>query len=160
MKTITITDPKQIEEVIQKCPYCIVSITDLEGNPYAIPMNFAYQDEVVYLHSAPEGRKLEMLAKNPHVCITLCEGHELVYMHKQVACSYSMKSRSIVCRGEVRFVEDMEAKRSILGLMMKQYTQNACNFSEPAIRNVKVWEVKVEKMSCRSFGLKPSEIKS
>ena len=39
MKTITITDPTRIEEIIRKCPYCIVGITDLEGNPYAVPMN-------------------------------------------------------------------------------------------------------------------------
>lgn len=59
MKTITITDPVQIEEIIRKCPYCIVSITDPEGNPYAVPMNFAYQDGVIYLHSGPEGSKVE-----------------------------------------------------------------------------------------------------
>ena len=60
MKTITITDPTQIEEIIRKCPYCIVGITDLEGNPYTVPMNFAYQDGVIYLHSGPEGSKVEM----------------------------------------------------------------------------------------------------
>ena len=80
MKTITITDPTQIEEIIRKCPYCIVGITDLEGNPYAVPMNFAYQDGVIYLHSGPEGSKVEMVTKHPQVCITFCEGHELVYM--------------------------------------------------------------------------------
>ena len=65
MKTITITDPTQIEEIIRKCPYCIVGITDLEGNPYAVPMNFAYQDGVIYLHSGPEGSKVEMVTKHP-----------------------------------------------------------------------------------------------
>ena len=60
MKTITITDPTQIEEIIRKCPYCIVGITDIEGNPYTVPMNFAYQDGVIYLHSGPEGSKVEM----------------------------------------------------------------------------------------------------
>ena len=83
MKTITITDPTQIEEIIRKCPYCIVGITDLEGNPYTVPMNFAYQDGVIYLHSGPEGSKVEMVTKHPQVCITFCEGHELVYMHRQ-----------------------------------------------------------------------------
>ena len=65
MKTITITDPTQIEEIIRKCPYCIVGITDLEGNPYTVPMNFAYQDGVIYLHSGPEGSKVEMVTKHP-----------------------------------------------------------------------------------------------
>ena len=159
MKTITITDPTQIEEIIRKCPYCIVGITDLEGNPYAVPMNFAYQDGVIYLHSGPEGSKVEMITKHPQVCITFCEGHELVYMHRQVACSYSMKSRSVICHGKVHFVEDMEEKRRVLDMLMKQYTENECKYAEPAVRNVKIWEVKVEKMSCRSFGLRPSELK-
>lgn len=158
MKTIALTDPLQIEEIIRKCPYCTVSITDLQGNPYAIPMNFAYHDGIIYLHSAPEGGKIEMLRHHPQVCITFCEGHELVYMHRQVACSYSMKSRSVLCRGKVRFIEESERKRQVLQLLMKQYTDNECTFAEPAVRNVKVWEVQVEELSCRSFGLRPSEL--
>ena len=159
MKTITITDPVQIEEIIRKCAYCTVGITDLEGNPYVIPMNFAYHDGVVYLHSGPEGGKLEMVERHPQVCINFCEGHELVYMHRQVACSYSMKSRSVICRGKVRFIEDMDEKRQILDMFMKQYTENECGYAEPAVRNVKIWEVRVDQMSCLSFGLRPSEIK-
>ena len=158
MKTITITDPLQVEEIIRKCPYCTVSTIDLEGNPYAIPMNFAYQDGVIYLHSGPEGGKIEMVTRYPQVCITFCEGRELVYMHRQVACSYSMKSRSVVCRGKVRFIEEMDEKRQVLDILMKQYTENECGYAEPAVRSVKVWEVRVEKLTCRSFGLRPSEI--
>ena len=100
-----------------------------------------------------------MVARHPQVCINFCEGNELVYMHKQVACSYSMKSRSVICKGKVRFIEAMDEKRRILDLFMKQYTDNVCGYAEPAVRNVKIWEVKVEKISCKSFGLRPSEIK-
>lgn len=119
MKTIAITDPAEIEDIIRKCPYCMVGITDLQGNPYVIPMNFAYRDGVIYLHSGPDGSKLEMVKQHPQVCITFCEGHELVYMHRQVACSYSMKSRSVMCRGNVRFIEEMDEKRNILDLVMR-----------------------------------------
>mgnify|MGYP000219018410 FL=1 len=87
MKTIAITELTEIEAIIRKCPYCTVGITDLEGNPYVVPMNFAYRDGIIYLHSGPEGSKVTMAEKHPHVCITFCEGHELVYMHRQVACS-------------------------------------------------------------------------
>ena len=119
MKTIAITDPAEIEDIIRKCPYCMVGITNLQGNPYVIPMNFAYRDGVIYLHSGPDGGKLEMVKQHPQVCITFCEGHELVYMHRQVACSYSMKSRSVMCRGNVRFIEEMDEKRNILDLVMR-----------------------------------------
>ena len=104
MKTIPITDPQELEAIIAKCPYCMVGMVDADGLPYVIPMNFAYADGKVYLHSGPEGGKLDLLRRQPEVCLTFCEGHELVYMHREVACSYSMKSRSIICRGRVRFV--------------------------------------------------------
>lgn len=158
MKTIAITDPAEIEDIIRKCPYCMVGIIDLQGNPYVIPMNFAYRDGVIYLHSGPDGGKLEMVKQHPQVCITFCEGHELVYMHRQVACSYSMKSRSVICRGNVRFIEEMDEKRNILDLVMRHYIDYEFKYSEPAVRNVKIWEVKVEKMTCKSFGLRPSEL--
>ena len=84
-------------------------------------MNFAYRDGIIYLHSGPEGGKVTMAEHHPRVCITFCEGHELVYMHRQVACSYSMKSRSVMCHGNVRFIEDMDEKRRILDIIMQQY---------------------------------------
>lgn len=158
MKTITITDLLQIEEIINKCSYCTIGITDLDGNPYVIPMNFAYEKRVIYLHSASEGSKVEMVTKHPKVCINFCEGHELVYMHKQIACSYSMKSRSIVCHGTVEFIEDMDEKRHALNLFMRQYTDNECRMADPAVQNVKVWKIEIEDMTCKSFGLRPSEI--
>ena len=96
-----------------------------------------------------------------HSAHELCleERYCLLTLHKQVACSYSMKSRSVICKGKVRFIEDMNEKRRILDMLMKQYTDNECSYAEPAVRNVKIWEVKVDEISCRSFGLRPSEVK-
>ena len=76
MKTIAITDAAEIEAIIRKCPYCTVGITDPEGNPYVVPMNFAYRDGIIYLHSGPEGGKVAMAERHPRICITFCEGHE------------------------------------------------------------------------------------
>lgn len=158
MKTISITDRREIEGIINKCPYCTLSMVDAEGNPYAVPMNFAYHEGTIYLHSGYTGSKVEMVRRNPHVCITFCDGHELVYMHKQMACSYSMKSKSVICKGSVRFVEDMYEKRRLLDIFMRHYTDNECGYSEPAVRNVLIWAIEVEEMTCRSFGLRAHEI--
>lgn len=158
MKTISIADPKEMEAVIRRCPYCMVGITDADGHPYVLPMNFAYEEGIVYLHSGPDGGKLAMLRQRPDVCITFCDGHELVWMHQQVACSYSMKSRSVICRGRVEFVDDMDEKRRILTLLMKHYTDYPCTMGDPAVRNVVVWRVRVEQMTGKSFGLRPSEL--
>ena len=99
-----------------------------------------------------------MVRRHPDVCITFCDGHELVWMHQQVACSYSMKSRSVICRGQVEFVDDLDEKRRILTLLMKHYTDYPCTMGDPAVRNVLVWRIRVKEMTCKSFGLRPSEL--
>ena len=152
MKTFLIEDKEKIEAIIRQCDTCFVGMIDLDGNPYVIPMNFAYADGVVYLHSGPEGGKLKMLERNNQVCITFSTGHELVYQSEKIACSYSMRSESAICRGKVTFIDDLEEKRCILDLIMHHYTDNEFTYSEPALRNVKVWQVPVEQLSGKYFG--------
>lgn len=158
MKTKILTDRTEMEAVIGKCPYCMVGLTDDEGHPYVLPMNFAYADGCIYLHSGPDGSKVGFLARRPEVCVTFSEGHELVWMHEQMACSYSMKARSVMCRGRVRLIDDLAEKRRALDLMMRHYTDARCGYSDPAVRHVLVWEVRVDQMTGRSFGLLPSEV--
>lgn len=168
MKTITITDQAEIAAIIARTPYCTLALTGLDGHPYAIPMNFSYipaaeagnAHGTFYLHSGPHGSKVEMLRAHPEVCLTLTTGHELVHMHRQVACSYSMKSQSVVARGTAIAIEDEAEKREALMRMMRHFgvEQDCRPIAEPAIRNVAIWRVEADNLSCRSFGLRPSEL--
>lgn len=158
MKTIVIEDRARLEEIIRACKTCSVGLVDLEGNPYVVPMNFGYRDGVFYLHSGPEGGKLEMLARNSRVCILLVRGDELVYQSARMACSYSMRSESVMCRGNVEFVDDMDEKRRALDIIMQHYTDNECGYSDPAVRHVRVWKVRAEQLSGKAFGLRASEV--
>ena len=157
MKTFIIEDKQRMESIIFHCDACFVGITDLEGNPYVVPMNFGYEEGIIYLHSGPEGGKVRMLEHNNHVCITFSQGHELVYQHEKMACSYSMRSESVMCRGKVEFIEDMGEKRKALDIIMHHYTNNEFGYSDPAVRNVKVWKVPVEQMTGKIFGLRANE---
>lgn len=157
MKTIIIEDKQRIESIILHCDVCFVGITDLEGNPYVVPMNFGYENDVIYLHSNPEGGKVKLIEHNNNVCITFSLGHKLVYQHEKVACSYSMRSESAMCRGKVKFIEDMSEKRRALDVIMRQYTDNEFVYSDPAVQNVKVWQVSIEQMTGKVFGLRADE---
>lgn len=157
MKTINIDDKQRIESIILHCDACYVGITDLEGSPYVVPMNYGYKDGYIYLHSGPEGSKIEMLEHNNNVCITFSLGHKLVYQHEKMACSYSMRSESVICRGKVEFMEDMDEKRRALDIIMCHYTNVDFSYSDPSVRNVKVWQVKVGQMTARVLGLRPDE---
>lgn len=153
MKTVVFEDKERIEEVISKSDICFVGMVDTENTPYVIPMNFGYQDGVIYLHSGPEGRAINILNRNNQVCITFSIDHELVFQHPKVACSYRMKAKSVICYGKVNFIEDLDDKRKALDIIMRHYSGREFQYSEPAVKNVKIWEVPVEQISAKEYGV-------
>ena len=153
MRTVVIKAREEMEAVISRASVCFVGITDLENNPYVIPMNFGYLDGVLYLHSGPTGSSIDMLKCNANVCITFEEGNKLVYQDVQIGCSYRVKSQSVICRGKVTFIEDMEQKREALNILMKQYTDYPVRYSDPAVRNVCIWKVPVDSMTGRAYAV-------
>ena len=59
--------------------------------------------------------------------------------------------------GKVEFIEDMEGKRHALDIIMRHYTKDQFSYSDPAVRNVKVWKVPVDQMTGKVFGLRADE---
>lgn len=110
MRTLVHTEREEMEHAIRACKICYVGMADTDGTPYVVPMNFGYEEGVVYLHSAQEGRSITILERNSRVCITFCTGPALAYQHPQVACSYRMRSVSVIGWGKVEFEEDMDKK--------------------------------------------------
>ena len=153
MITVTVEEREIIDKIIRKNTICYVGLIDQEGLPYVIPMNFGYQGDTIYLHSGPESGSVEALKKNPAVCITFSHGHELIYQHQEVACSYRMKSSSVICRGKVDFECDYQKKVEALNIIMAQYSDREFTYSEPAVNNVLIWKIEIDSMSSKVFGM-------
>ena len=153
MVTITIKERETIENIIKQCKECFVGMIDIKGLPYVVPMNFGYSDDVVYLHSAPTGLSIDSLSINPNVCLTFCTESTITHQNEEVACSYRIKGSSVICRGSVEFIEDFDKKIEVLNILMSQYTDREFKYSEPAIRNVKVWKVELTDVSAKIFGI-------
>ena len=155
-----ITDSSKIEAILCKAKVCFVAMCGSDGAPYVIPMNFGYKEGVFYLHSGPhEGRKMTALKQNRRVCIAVNVGEEIVYQHPDVACSHSVRAESVVAEGEVEFIENIDEKVEALNIFMQGYTGRDYAYSDPALKNVVVWRVKVEKINskCKGFGLRPNK---
>ncbi|MDH6305716.1 nitroimidazol reductase NimA-like FMN-containing flavoprotein (pyridoxamine 5'-phosphate oxidase superfamily) [Parabacteroides sp. PF5-5] len=153
MKKLIHSDPEIIESVIRACSVCFVGMADTDGTPYVLPMSFGYRDGVVYLHSSQEGRSISILERNPRVCITFCTDPQLTFQHPEVACSYSVRSRSVIGWGIVTYEEDPEKKRDALKVLMRQYADQNFHYNDPAVRNVKIWVVPLTEMTCKEFGV-------
>ena len=65
-----VTDIHEIFKMIDNCPVIHIAMTD-NGKPYVVALNFGYErqgdDLILYFHSAYEGRKIDILKKNPEV---------------------------------------------------------------------------------------------
>lgn len=152
MRTSFITDRKEIESIIGMCDICFLGITEADGTPYVIPMNFGYANGEIILHSGPHGKHLSLLELSNRVCVTFCSDRKLLYQHPDVACSYSMNSKSVVCKGVVTFIDDLSEKETAMNLLMKNYTDRPFKYSAPALMNVKIWRVTVDEMTAKAFG--------
>jgi nitroimidazol reductase NimA-like FMN-containing flavoprotein (pyridoxamine 5'-phosphate oxidase superfamily) len=152
MKNRPITLIQEIERIIASCDACTLSLVDTDGKPYAVPMNFGYRDRVFYFHSSPTGKKIEALRNNPRVSISLSMDHELRWQSEKVACSYSMKYRSVLATGSVSFIEDHENKVDALNIIMKQYSDREFSYNDPAVRDVCVFKVLLDTLEGRAYG--------
>jgi len=129
-----------------------MAMVDTEGSPYVVPMNFGFSKGVVYLHGARHGKKINSLTKNPSVCINFSTDHLLRYQNEEVACSWSMKYRSVMVYGKAEFINSLEDKIAALHIIMSQYSDKAFTFNPPSIREVNVWKIRIEKIEGRAFG--------
>ena len=57
-----IKDKKEIEQIFKYSHVCRLGIFDGKM-PYIVPMNFGYRDNILYFHSALEGRKVDIQKK-------------------------------------------------------------------------------------------------
>jgi len=152
MKPRILTNPHEILETAGKCDVCYVSMADANNMPYLVPMNFGLSDNEIYLHSAQSGRKIDILKNNPNVCVCFTTDHKLRWQSEEVACSYSMKYRSIRAYGVVEFVDNFEEKISYLNIIMQKYTGKDFQFNAPSIQEVLCWRVKVSVWEGRVYG--------
>jgi hypothetical protein len=152
MKHHYLTDQVEIDRIIERCEVCYVSMVDEQNQPYVVPFNFGYEKGIIYLHSSQRGLKINILKQNPAVCIAFSTDHQLRFQSEQVACSYSMKYRSVLAFGKVEFVEDIDQKRDHLNKVMLHYTQKPFTFNPPSLREVCTFKVNVEKFTARVYG--------
>jgi nitroimidazol reductase NimA-like FMN-containing flavoprotein (pyridoxamine 5'-phosphate oxidase superfamily) len=152
MKNRPIISKQENEAIICKCQTCSIAMIDPDGKPYVLPMNFGYADDYIYFHGSATGKKVDVLKNQADVCISFSTDHELRYVTEEVACSWSMRYRSVLVYGKAEFVEDSEEKIKCLNIVMAHYTDRKFEYNAPSIREVMVFKVKIDKMEGRVYG--------
>ncbi len=139
-----ITSREEIEAIIRRSTVCRLAMID--GNePYIVPMNFGYADNHLYFHSAPEGRKINILRRNSRICFEFDIDHQVVTGAK--GCKWGFRFQSVIGTGKAFFIDGLEAKKKALDVIMRQYTDKTFAYDERVMKKTVVFGVAIEAMS-------------
>ena len=84
----------------------IVGVLGDDGYPYTVPINYVSLEDKIYFHSAKKGHKIDAIAKEPKVSMTVVEKDDVV------SREFTTYFRSIQLFGKAYVVED-EAERNV-----------------------------------------------
>ena len=144
-----ITDINDIFSIIEKCDCCRIAFND-EKFPYIIPMNFGIGFEnnniTLYFHCASEGRKLDLIKRNPNVSFEMDCSHKL--LTGDVACDYSMEYESVIGNGVATIVN--ENKIHALNYIMNKFSDSEdFSYDENYLKAVTVFKIDVCNVSAK-----------
>ncbi len=115
-------DPKVVADVLNRAEYASLALADAEGL-YSVPVNFAFEDGVLYVHSARKGRKFEALrsAAQAGVPVAFSAATGLEMKTGEKACQWGYKFHCVLGSGTVAVLEDPKEQLAALGRIMKKY---------------------------------------
>ncbi len=144
-----ITDPQTIGAVLRSAKVCRIGLCDGQ-TPYVVPLCFGYENGVLYFHCATAGRKLDVLAQNPSVCVEA--ESDVEFLPHPTACGWNLKYRSVIGFGQASRVEDPAEKLKALRILMAHYAEGPFTFSEKALDKTAVIRVQVERWTGKQSG--------
>ena len=125
-----------------------------DNRPYLVSLNYAFREEenCFYVHSAPQGRKIEMLRANP--CVWGQVIKDRGYLPGQCSHAY----RSVMFEARAEFIADLEEKRHALSQMIEHADPDAADsLRERVVTTSDLANVAVIRLAVMSLGGKQGQ---
>ena len=106
---------EKTKEILYNGRECVIAVSGDDDYPYAVPINYVYDGEHIYLHSAKEGHKIDALRRNPKM--SLC----VVAQGDIVPEEFTTYFRSAIVFGRARIIEDDNEKVEALWKLSRKY---------------------------------------
>ena len=144
-----IKDRAEIEEILRSGRVCHLGLID-DGLPYVVPLNYGYRDGCLYVHSAREGHKIDILRRNNIVSFSIHIDDGLV--KPDVACNWGMSYRSVMGMGAAALVDGGEEKEQALRIIMKHYAGPIPVFETAKLDNVRIIKIRINSLTGKKSG--------
>ena len=147
-----VTDTAAIRAILDKAQ--VVHLAMIDGDrPYVVPLHYGYTLEDVrltlYLHSAKEGRKLDVLRQNDRVAFVL-ETDLAPISGGDIPCKYGAAYASVMGEGRATILTDPVEKTDALTMLMKTQTGRNFYITEAMTDTVAVLRIDVEAFTAKA----------
>lgn len=138
-------DEAQCREILA-CGSCgVLAVCGDGGYPYAVPLSYACEGERIYIHCAPEGHKLDAIAREEKVSFCVVARDDVVPEE------YTTRYRSAIAFGRARILtRDKELRAGLMAICRKYapgQDERSAREIEGALGRVAVVEVTIEHLS-------------
>lgn len=147
-----ITDLEAIRAILDKAKALHLAMIDGD-RPYVVPLNYGYTLEngalTLYLHSAREGRKLDVLRQNDRVAFVL-ETNVSQVSGGDIPCKYGEAYASVMGEGRAVLLTDSAEKMAALSILMKTQTGRDFAFTPAMTDAVAVLRLDVDSFTAKA----------
>lgn len=134
----------EAQHLLRVGEYGVLSTVSADGQPYGVPVSFAYTGEAIYFHCALEGHKLENLSGNNKV--SFCVVGKTQVLPDKFATNYE----SVIVFGQALEVTGEEKQAGLIELL-KKYSPGYMEKGERYIKGdgdkAKVYKIVIESMT-------------
>lgn len=93
--------------------------TTAGDQPFLTPLQFWFDGERIFFHTAKKGRALDNIKANPNICFSVAERGR--YLPAETALNFGVEYKSVVVFGRAGLVEDGAAKTYALQGLLNKY---------------------------------------
>lgn len=140
-----ILSPAETLAIIDATAYAVLCFSDLEGQPYGIPLDYVRQGDYLYFHGSQEGRKITLMKSNPRVCAVIV-GEEKIIPQK-----FGREYKTAVVEGSIELIDEAEMKRQVMTWMVASKSPDNMEKGkiviEKLLNRVLVYKMKMESVS-------------
>lgn len=135
----------QARKILAGADYGVLATLGPDGWPYAVPLNFVLSGDVLYIHCASEGSKLENIANEERV--SFCA----VGSAKALPAKLTTLYESAIAFGRASLVTDAAEKRTALELMAVRFcgalSSEAAKAIDSAASKTAVVRIRLERIT-------------
>ena len=143
---------RYMEKIFRKVHVGSLAMYD-EDFPYVVPMNHYYEDGCFYWHVAFEGKKIDLLRKNPKACYVVHGSVKPLGEHEKY---YHQPWLSVICYGELGEETDVPTKIRILTDYALYYGGTILGVEQRA-KVCHMIKFSIDKMTARYGAFTPAE---